>query len=619
MTDNRARRNGGSGETSPTATTWRTRSTLALISAVYVVLVASVTHQLGANYEEVVPYVLTPLEVRDSAPADTGDGSEPPRFVTSAYLPRLAFEPTTGVRLPLLNQPYMTDHLSYGGVALAALGIDPLWAARLWHAAFGLLLLWLVHAVALLLGFGPRGALIAAAFAATSLQVTFMYAWARFDESLPSLGSVAVLWAALRFAGDGGQRWVWVGMLAAAIAISGKVTALWIFAGLALAGGLARWRPPSSRALAAPLLASSVLFAPLIGFAVAEQGTSIEVRRRLAFLADLFTSHAIPSTAANLIRYLGDWGGILAEAIHGGNARGTNVIGQLLVCATLVWLAVRSLRPGPVPRRYRLEAQMLAVVAVVFVLVALFYREHHDYQFVLLVPFNALALAAFLEWGARLLDRRLPAWAAGAVVCAIPLAMNLSEQCGLYEDLARARNAMFDLGVQRASAAWLSERHVYRPIVVTFYAVGTYELFTDSTVRPLYAYPLLRRSNGGRVAPDLVAAWRILLADGDQEPRLAVLPAGENPIEARHFDEAGIRNALLEVAAAERVAVFANRDGEELLEVWRVTRRPELTTAPAPSTAGWHRTHTESAARCAARRAVRSSQRGSVDTLGGRV
>jgi hypothetical protein len=102
---------------------------LVVASAVYAVLIVTVARHVGAYYEEVVPYVLTPLDIR-SPETDDPTARAAPRFVTSPWLPRLAFEPSADVRLPLLNQLYMTDHLSYGGVALAAMGIDSLWAAR---------------------------------------------------------------------------------------------------------------------------------------------------------------------------------------------------------------------------------------------------------------------------------------------------------------------------------------------------------------------------------------------------------------------------------------------------------------------------------------------------------
>jgi hypothetical protein len=218
--------------------------------------------------------------------------------------------------------------------------------------------------------------------------------------------------------------------------------------------------------------------------------------------------------------------------------------------------------------------------------IAMFFRERRDYQFVLLVPLDALALAAFLDWCARrFLDGRLPAWAAAAVICALPVASNLWEQRGLHADLARARNAMLDLGAQRASAAWLAARGAHRPIVVTFYAVGTYELLSDGVVRPVYAYPLLRRTKDPREVPDPVAVWGTLLAGAGAAPRFAVLPVGENPIEAQHFDESAIRAALLQVAQGERVAVFGNRQGDPLLEVWQVTaRQPSTARGPKDST-----------------------------------
>jgi hypothetical protein len=551
----------------------RAGAALVAASAVYVVLIVTAAGKVGANYEEVVPYVLTPLDIRDAQPAGPAGGTAP-RFVTSPWLPRLAFEPVAGLRLPLLNQLYMTDHLSYGGVALAAVGIDRLWAARLWHAAFGLVLLWLLYDVALLLGLGARAALVAVAIAATSLQVTACYVPARFDESLASFGTVTVLWAALRYSRDGRTRWAWVGVMAAAVAVTGKLTALWPLAGLAVAGALAGWRRPPAGRLVLPALAAAPLFAPVIGFAVAGPATAGEISRRLQFLTDLFTTDAIPATAVNLVDYLGSWGAIVSQMIRGTHARAPNVVGRLLVSITLVWLVVRVLLPGPVPRRRRLETQMLAFLAVVFTLVTLFFRERRDYQFLLLVPLYTLALAVFLEWCAeRLLDHRLPAWAAGLIVCALPVGSNLWEQRGLHADLVGAQSAMLDIGVQRASAAWLAEHRARRPIVVTFYAVGTYELLTDGAVRPVYTYPLLRRSKDGRHVPDLVAAWRSVLAEGGEEARFAVLPLGENPIEAQHFDEPAIRDALLQVAQGERVAVFGNRRGDPLLEVWRVTPR----------------------------------------------
>ena len=554
------------------------RACLVVGSIAYVALVVAAAGSLGVNYEEVVPYVLSPIEVTDAGPIGTGQGT-PPRFVVSTQLPRLAFEPAPDLRLPLLNQPYMTNHLSYGGVVLAAAGIDRLWAARLWHAAFGLVLLWLVYDVAILLGLSTRAALIAFVTAATSLPVTFMFTWARFDESLPSFAPVAVLWAALRYTRDRQPRWVWLGIVAAAFGVSGKLTTLWPLTGLAVAAIIAGWRWPSGRTVLLPALATAPLFAPILAFAIAESATGNEVGRRLGYLTDLFSGDVIVGTAANLIDYLGNWGGILSEAIRGAGARAPNVAGWLLVSGTLLWLAARVLSPGAPPRRQRLETHMLTVVAIVFTLVAMFFREHRDYQFSLLVPLYALALAAFLDHAARFLDRRLPAWVAGAAVCALPLGANLWDQRGLHDDIASAQNAMFDLGVQRASAAWLAAHGAQRPIVVTFYAVGTYEFLTDGLVRPVYAFPRVRRAKDGRPEPDLQATWRVLLGDGAEQTRFAVLPLGENPIEARHFDEPGIRDALLKVASGERVAVFSNRRGEPTLEVWKVTLLPPRVAA----------------------------------------
>ena len=503
-----------------------------------------------------------------------------PRFVTSQQLPYLAFEPRDGVRLPLLNQPYMTDHLTYGGVALAMTGIDRLNAARLWHALFGLVLLCLLYDVARLLGLDERVALLSVLIAATSVQVTFMYALARFDESLASLGTLVVLWAALQYERDQRQRWVWVGVLAAAVAVSGKITALWPLSALAIVGALAGWRPPRARALAVPALVALPLLAPIVGFAALQSMTAHEIGRRLGFPTDLFTSDVIPGTAANLIAYLGSWEGILSAAMRGEAARAPNMVGQLLIVAALVWLVSRSVRSAPTPRWQRRETQMLVFVAVIFVYVCLFYREHRDYQFVILVPFYALGLAMFLERCAMALTRQLGWTTAGMVGCSLlymlPIGVNLWDQHGLHEDLSRAHNAMFNLSAERASASWLRTHGIDRPIVATFYAVGTYEILTNGAVRPLYAFPLFRHENDRPDRSDLVAKWRTLFSEGNRNEYFVVLPVGQNPIEARHFDEPAIKTAMLKASPSTRVASFANRDGYPVLEIWQVT--PQIGT-----------------------------------------
>lgn len=550
---------------------------VAVASIAYLVLVAGTIREAGSNYEEVVPYVLAPLDIRDGQPA-ANESSTTPGFVTSPYLPRLAFAPAKEVRWPLLNQLYMTDHLSYGGVLLAATGLEPLAAARWFHALFALPLLWMLFDVGLLLGLGTRAAALAIALAATGLQLVICYTPARFDESVSSFGTVAVLWAALHYQREHRKLWVWLGVLAAAFAVSGKLTALWPLGALAAAGAMAGWRLPPWRELAWPGIVSLPLFAPMAGFALAGPSaagasTLDEVLRRLSFFSNLFTTGVLFGTAANLIDYLGNWGGLASQILRGSDARPPDQLGRVLVALVLVWLVARVLAPGPTPRRCRRETHMLTFAAVVFALVTMFFREHFDYQFVLLVPLHALALAAFLDWCARrFLDPFLPAGAAAVVVCALPLWSNLHQYFGLREDFTYVRNAMTDLAVQRESAAWLANRRIEKPIVTTFWSVGTYELLTRGAVHPVYPFPMLRQAKDRSYIPDFVALWRQLLADAGGDAYV-VLPLGENTIESRHFDEGAIRDGLLAVAEGKQLKTFSNARGYPLLEVWRVHLR----------------------------------------------
>lgn len=342
-----------------------------------------------------------------------------------------------------------------------------------------------------------------------------------------------------------------------------------------MAALLAGWRPPSIRCLVRPTLAVLPLFLPILGFAVAGPSTVREVGRRLSFLTDFFTTDVIPATSLNFFQYLGSWSGILSEIVRGEGVR-QNYLGIALIVCTFGWLVVRSASPGS--RRQRIEFQMLIVALVVFAFVAMFYREHRDYQFVLLVPLHSLAVAAFLEWCAqRWLNRLLPAYGGALLLCALPVGANFWDQRGFSEDLSRAANALFDLHVQRASADWLMEHGELRPIVVTFYAVGTYEMLSGGKVRPVYVYPMFRRSKAGAPDPDLVEVWREILRGRDSTTSLTVLlPVGQNRIESRHFDEPGIARAMLIVADAERKMVFTNRNNEPVLEVWRIRPSVEL-------------------------------------------
>jgi hypothetical protein len=415
---------------------------------------------------------------------------------------------------------------------------------------------------------------MAVVLAATGLPLTFMYTWARFDESLASFGTVAVLAAALRYRRDPSMRWIWAATFATALAVSAKLTAIWTLAALAFAGAIAGWRPPPLSRLVLPALVGAPLLAPMLGFAVTGPATTSEVGRRMAFLRDLFSSDVIPGTAANLIEYLGSWGSILSQAMRGAEGHGVNVIGCILVTTALVWLVARALAPGVPLRPHRFETQALAFLGVIFVLVAMFFREHRDYQFALLVPLYALPVAAFLDWCARRwIDAWVPTWLAAVLVCAVPLAAQLREQRLFLEDLMSARNALFDLHAQRESARSLDEQQVRRPIVVTFYATGTYELLTRGRVHPVYTFPMFRRSKDGSFVPDYAAVWRGLLEEPDRE-HWALLPLGENPIEARHFDEPAIRAALQKIPGAEPVQTFTNRRGVPLLELWRIRAAP---------------------------------------------
>src|SRR5262249_33771807 len=160
-----------------------------------------------------------------------------------------------GLWVPVLDQAYMTNHLALAGALLARV-LDPVLAPRIWHALLGLVSLLLLDDVGRAF-LSSRARLLACALAATSATFTFMFSWARFDESLSSVASLAVLAFGLRYRKDGRVLWLALACLSAGLGVSAKLTTLWPLGGMALGALIARARPsPRARRhllVAAPL------------------------------------------------------------------------------------------------------------------------------------------------------------------------------------------------------------------------------------------------------------------------------------------------------------------------------------------------------------------------------
>jgi hypothetical protein len=574
---------------------------------------------MGAFYEEVVPYVVDPMDVVTTwAPGPEpalrwadGDGPDrvaETRWVVSDSLPRLALQ-IGARRFAILNQVYMTNHLSFFGLALGQLSGDPLYGARFFHALFGVAAIVLVHDIGASL-LTRRAALLGAALAATSFNLVFMFTWARFDESLPSVASLAVLAALLRFARDGRSRWLYAAAIATGVGVSAKITTLWPLGAMLLAAFVANVRrdtgPRSAartalRSLRRSQIAVAAALAlpwlvPMIAHARFAPGapTSGEALRRLGFLSDLVTTDVVPRTLANMVDYLGSWSSLAAEIVRGPEAPAPSWAGRALVLATLGYLGWAAFRRGPAgapERRTRVETAMLVFIGAIAALVSMFYREHRDYQFVLLVPLFSLAVAhsldALMTVVGRALPGRAPSCAACAIVAAAPMGAQLADCARFWRDLGHAKNAMLDQRVQRDSAEYL-ERARIRPITTTFYAVGQYELLTRGRVRPLHASNLFRNDRRKFSRDELLAIWRRLLAIDCRAPRYVLLPLGSNPVEQRHFDEEGIRAALLAdsdtyAEGITRLESFVGRGGEPLLELYRVEGCPLGPIPPPPA------------------------------------
>ncbi len=150
---------------------------LVAVSAVYLILIVALAARAGANYEEVVPYVLSRLDIRGPAPdADPAeDGAAAPRFVTSSYASQARVRADRGAA-PAAAQPALHDRppLLWRRRARRAAGSIVYGRRGCGTLAFGVVALWLLYDVAGLLGLGPRAALLAVAIAATSLQFTLL-------------------------------------------------------------------------------------------------------------------------------------------------------------------------------------------------------------------------------------------------------------------------------------------------------------------------------------------------------------------------------------------------------------------------------------------------------------
>ncbi|MEI8257089.1 MAG: glycosyltransferase family 39 protein, partial [Deltaproteobacteria bacterium] len=555
----------------------------------FVLLTARGIGMLGVFYEEVVSFTDVPQEIVSRVAHEGGlmrveyaDGRErdpsvvapaTPLLVPASMLPHLSVR-YRGHQYPLLDQIYMTNHVAY--LSWCARWISPVWGVRTVHALFGVIGLVLLFVLGRSL-FDSETARTAVVLAPLGLNYTFMFTWARYDESIASVGTLAVLVAVDRYRREGKERFLAVALFLAALTVSGKITALWTLGAAGLAAIVAGKLPrPKLRGSAVGLLTGAVCFLPLIlDETRMPGGTNRESARRLAMLHDVFTTDVLWQTALNMAQYLGDWGTILARVLRGPEGGGRVPFRGFIVAACYLHLAWCALAPGESRRRARSETALLIASAVVFVLVGMFYREHRDYQFVLLVPFASLVVARSLvalaaRFGVSSPRVRCAAQAAMVVAWA---ALGIREHMLFWNDLANGQNAMLSLAAQRRSAEFLQRRGIVRPVTVTFYAVGQYEFLTDGAVRPLHAFNLFRdpRMDDAHLA----SGWRDALAIDGGETHHVLLPLGRNVVEERHFSEGSMRRVLLEQVApslggSTLVATFANERGAPVLALYRV-------------------------------------------------
>ncbi len=521
----------------------------------------------GLHYDEAKEAGVNAMELLTGAPVTAFRGATVTLF---------------GTDLPLMVQDYigaLNVYLALPFLAVTGIGVPNL---RFLALALGLLaLLALERSISEWLALarnqtGPVPISLAGLFAATLLAASpsFVF-WQRqgifvTNATLPA--TFAALWLTLRWLRTGSPRALWAAAFAAGLALYAKLLAVWVIGPLALlVAGWWLWRRWGKGVTISPTVIPhpQVTLPLLLGAAVA--GT-IPLLPFLLF--NLQTGGTLASVGGNLGQsYYGvDNSAILANlpvrlGQIGTVLRGDQFwyLGGLHANGLAPWLAGVALLVGLLSRAGRRELLpplllvALAVSASLFTVSDLFVTHYALLQ-PLLVGLVGIALAHLYE---QTRSWRGPVLLLPVALLVLWLGGDLSASLAYHQDLTRSGGLADHSDATYHLAYHLRYNGLGAPIALDWGLDAPIRYLSEGTVTPieLFGYDSL-------VAPDSDFAERLApFLDNPDNVYLLHAP-GQEIFAGRR--EAFFAQARQRGREATLEATFAQRDGQALVELWRL-------------------------------------------------
>ncbi|UQA60139.1 hypothetical protein [Polyangium aurulentum] len=521
---------------------------LAAIAAVFLAIALPGAGSRGVTSEEVQPYltrypfVLDLVEGRAQPMPPYEPGAPPrPRWVATPQWPVLAYDGEKRV-WPVFIRGHQTALGSYFGIALGPLLGGGVAGLQRSSVLLTLLLLPLAYLLARrswsFRRDGSPLALLAPGLLALTFGTIFFGRTGYAFEIASRVGMMAALVAAARLEPLTGRRALLAG-LAAGIAVLCRATiAVTLAPALAILLAHPARRAPWSRRAVVPLAMAALPLAVLGLFALLAP-----FREGTAPLAD-FPLHSVWKRAADVpghlfvqLAWLGDAQSILGPVRSGAPPFRPLVVGALVGAIPVNFAVARWWRGVAGDGERMLVAGLLGnAVGGAFI-----YGQPSEFQ--LAMALDPLLAVAVAEQVAAIAGARR---AAG--VAAIALAVRAqSVVFGLALD-GRGTNPMFSGSTQRGAVAMLEELGVRGEelVTTTYNQAGVIEAWTEGSIRPVHAWPVLR-SGGPGDAPHLGTRFAAVL--DAHRPRYVLLSEGANPYEGSFTDNAAISAALFEIVA----------------------------------------------------------------------
>lgn len=406
------------------------------------------------------------------------------------------------------------------------------------------------------------GGLVALTLAALSPSFVFWSRQGVFVTNLTQPLTLACIALGLRWWRTGSRWALWASALAAGLALYAKLLAVWLLLPFAicmavvwLARGRERRPVLGWGTFAVAALAFLLPLVPLGLFNLRTGGT-------LAALTGSLTRSYYGVDNRAVLANMGVRLPQLGQILQGGQFW---YLGGPITNALAPWLAAGLLLAGALAAWRRVlppPALLAAAVLMSLVTVSDLFITHYALLLPVLLGCVGVAVGALLEWSRGRARLRTPVRAALAVAVALWVVLDVAAVAGYHRALAQTGGLGDHSDASYALAYHLLTHGMGSPIALDWGMDATVRYLSEGAVTPIEIF-----GYGSPQTPDDQFAAR-LGPFLDNPDNVYLLRAPGNEVFA------GRRAVFEEVAAEkglrlERLAVFAQRDGAPLYEVWK--------------------------------------------------